>query len=243
VSRIFLAGAAGVIGRRLTPLLRAAGHSASGTTRSPDKSEFVRGLGAEPVVVDVFDAEALTTAVLEAKPEIVIHQLTDLAILHDPATRAQALARNARLRDEGTRNLVAAAREAGARRLIAQSIAWVYAPGVKPDREDSPLDLNADGPQGVTVRGVASLERQVLDASPVEGVVLRYGRLYGAGTGADAPGPAPTLHVDAAAYAALRAIDHGQPGLYNVADPSGEVSTEKAIAELGWRADFRIEAK
>jgi nucleoside-diphosphate-sugar epimerase len=239
VSRIFLAGAAGAIGRRLTPLLCAAGHSVWGTTRSPDRIEFVRGLGACPIMADVFDAEALAKAVLEAKPEIVIHQLTDLAILHDPAKRPEALARNARLRDEGTRNLVAAARQAGARRLIAQSIAWVYASGPRPYREDNPLDINADGPQGVSVRGVASLERQVLDATPVEGVVLRYGRLYGPETGADAP----AVHVDAAAYAALLAVDHGEPGLFNIADPSDEVSTQKATAELGWRAEFRIEAK
>jgi nucleoside-diphosphate-sugar epimerase len=154
---------------------------------------------------------------------------------------AEALARNARIRDEGTRNLVAAARQVGARRLIAQSIAWAYAPGVRPYGEDHPLEMNADGPRGVTVRGVASLERQVLDASPVEGVVLRYGRLYGPDTGADAPRPAPAVHVDAAAYAALRAIDHGEPGVFNIADPNDEIATEKAIAELGWRANFRTD--
>ncbi|HZZ23281.1 MAG TPA: NAD-dependent epimerase/dehydratase family protein [Roseiarcus sp.] len=109
MSRIFLAGAAGVIGRRLTALLLAQGHSVWGATRSPDKSEVLRKLGALPVVVDVFDAEASATAVLEAKPEIVIHQLTDLAAVHDPAERSSALARNARIRQEGTRNLVAVA--------------------------------------------------------------------------------------------------------------------------------------
>src|ERR1700690_2492744 len=138
MSRIFLAGAAGVIGRRLTPLIMAHGHSVWGTTRSPENCEFLRKLGAHPVVVDVFDAEALSTAVLDARPEIVIHQLTDLAVVHDPAKRSNALARNARIRDEGTRNLVAAAREAGARRLIAQSIACAYAPGPRPHREDHP---------------------------------------------------------------------------------------------------------
>jgi nucleoside-diphosphate-sugar epimerase len=234
VSRIFLAGAAGAIGRRLTPLLCAAGHSVWGTTRSPERIEFVRGLGAYPVMVDVFDAEALAKAVLEAKPEIVIHQLTDLAEIGDPARAPAALARNARIRDEGTRNLVAAARQVRARRLIAQSIAWAYAPGVKPYGEDHPLDLDADGPRGVSVRGVASLERQVIDGSPAAGLVLRYGRLYGPGSGADAPRPAPAVHVDAAAYAALRAVDHGEPGLFNIADPSGEVSTTRAIAEFGW---------
>ena len=180
-----MAGAAGVIGRRLTPLLLAHGHSVWAATRSPDNGEFLRELGARPVVVDVFDAEALATAVLEAKPEIVIHQLTDLAVVHDPAKRSSALARNARIRDEGTRNLVAAARRAGARRLIAQSIAWAYAPGARPYGEDHPLDLNAEGDRLVSVRGVESLERQVLGAAPMEGLVLRYGRLYGPGSGVD----------------------------------------------------------
>jgi nucleoside-diphosphate-sugar epimerase len=239
VSRIFLAGASGVIGRRLTPLLRAAGHSVSGMTRSADKAEILRKMGAEPVVVDVFDAEALAKAVLDAKPDIVIHQLTDLADIRDPAKRAESLARNARIREEGTRHLVASARQAGARRVIAQSAVWVYAPGVKPHGEDHPLDT--DGAQAVTARGVASLERQVLETPPIEGLALRYGLLYGPGSGTDAPRPAPTVHVDAAAYAALRAVHHGGPGRYNIADPSREVSTQKAIAELGWRADFRIE--
>jgi nucleoside-diphosphate-sugar epimerase len=102
------------------------------------------------------------------------------------------------------------------------------------------LDLNADGPQGVTVRGVASLERQVLEAPPMEGVVLRYGRLYGPGSEVDAPPPGPAVHVDAAAYSAALAIGHGKPGIFNIADPGSEVSSQKAIAELGWRADFGI---
>jgi nucleoside-diphosphate-sugar epimerase len=238
MSRIFLAGAAGVIGRRLTPLLIAHGHSVWGATRSPDKCEFLRKLGARPVVV-VFDAEALAAAVNEAKPEIVIHQLTDLAVVHDPAKRSDALARNARIRVEGTRNLVAAARKAHAHRLIAQSIAWAYAPGERPYFEDAPLDLNAEGDRAVSVRGVESLEQQTLEASPMEGLALRYGRLYGPGSGADAPPSPPSVHVDAAAYAALLAIDHGEPGTFNIADPNREVSTDKAQAELNWRADFR----
>lgn len=242
MSRVFLAGAAGVIGRRLTPLLVAHGHSVSGATRLPDTSEFLRKLGARPVVVDVFDAEALATAVRDAKPEIVIHQLTDLSELHDPAKRSDALARNARIRDEGTRNLVQAALEARARRLIAQSIAWAYAPGALPHREGDPLDVDAEGPRAVSVRGVASLEQQVLGASPMEGLVLRYGRFYGPGSGADTPPPPPAVHVDAAAYAALLAIDHGVPGAFNVADPNDKVSTGKATAALGWRADFRTNA-
>jgi nucleoside-diphosphate-sugar epimerase len=239
--RIFLAGAAGVIGRRLTPLLIAHGHEVWGATRSPDNGAFLRKLGARPMLVDVFEAEALTAAVIQAKPEIVIHQLTDLSAIQDPARRSTALAKNARIRDEATRNLVAAARQAGARRLIAQSIAWAYAPGRQPYGEDHPLDTNAEGDRRVSVRGVESLERQVLAASPMEGVVLRYGRLYGTGSGADAPSSPPMVHVDAAAYAALLAIDHGEPGAFNVADPNDEAATDKASAALGWRADFRMD--
>jgi nucleoside-diphosphate-sugar epimerase len=242
MSRIFLAGAAGVIGRRLTPLLIAYGHSVWGTTRSPDNCEFLRKLGARPVLVDVFDVDALATAVIEAEPEIVMHQLTDLSAIHDPARRSSALERNARIRDEGTRNLLAAARKAGARRLIAQSIAWAYAPGPRPYREDHPLDTNAEGDRLVSVLGVASLERQALAASPMEGVVLRYGRLYGPGSGADALPQAPAVHVDAAAYAALLAIDHGDPGVFNIADPNDEAATDKGTAALGWRSDFRMKA-
>jgi nucleoside-diphosphate-sugar epimerase len=241
MSRIFLAGASGAIGRRLTPLLLAHGHSVSGATRSPDNGELLRKLGARAVLVDVFDAEALAVAVLQAKPEIVIHQLTDLSGIHDPARRSDARAGNARIRDEGTRNLVEAARKAGARRLIAQSIAWAYAPGPRPYGEDHPLDLDAEGDWAVSVQGVASLERQVLAASPMEGLVLRYGRFYGPGSGTDTPPTPPSLHVDAAAYAALLAIDHGAPGIFNLADPNDEVSTDKAIAALGWRADFRVD--
>ncbi len=103
------------------------------------------------------------------------------------------------------------------------------------------LDLNAEGDRAVSVRGVELLERQVLAAPPVEGLVLRYGRLYGPGSGANTPPSAPS-HVDAAAYAALLAIDHGEPGVFNIADPNDEVSTDKVTAALSWKADFRIKA-
>jgi hypothetical protein len=105
------------------------------------------------------------------------------------------------------------------------------------------LDLNAEGDRLVSVRGVEALEGQVLGASPmVEGLVLRFGRLYGPGSGTDTPPSPPAVHVDAAAYAALLAIDHGEAGAFNAADPNDEVSTEKARAALGWRADFRMDA-
>lgn len=127
--RVFLAGATGAIGNRLIPLLLRAGALVFGTTRSAARGEELRSRGVEPIVVDVFDAPALTRAMTKVDPDVVIHQLTDLALIHDPTRLAEALTRNAQLRTEGTKNLVAAAVEAGAHRLIAQSIAWVYAPG------------------------------------------------------------------------------------------------------------------
>ena len=103
------------------------------------------------------------------------------------------------------------------------------------------MDLNAEGDRLVSARGFEGLEGQVLGASPMEGIVLRYGRLYGPGSGADSPPSPPAVYVDAAAYATLLAIDHGQPGPFNVADPNDEAATDKATAALGWRADFRVD--
>ena len=187
--QVFLAGAGGAIGRRLTPLLRAAGHEVTGTTRSADKAEALARFGAEPVVVDVFDAAGLERAVQAARPRAIIHQLTDLAFAPGTPQYEEGLARNARLRIEGTRNLVAAAKAAGVRRLIAQSIAFVYAPGPGARVETDPLDHAATGARKRTVDGVVALEAATL-AMP-EGIVLRYGLLYGPGTWFDrAGGPA-----------------------------------------------------
>ncbi|MBZ9670554.1 NAD-dependent epimerase/dehydratase family protein [Mesorhizobium sp. ES1-3] len=239
--RIFLAGASGAIGQRLVPQLLAAGHQVTGTTRNADKAARLEALGVEPAVVDVFDAEALMQAMLAARPDIVVHQLTDLPAGLDPSRMAEAVVRNARIRDEGTRNLVAAAAAAGVRRMVAQSIAWAYAPGPEPHAEADPLDGGASGNRGISVGGVIALETAVLDA-PFAGIVLRYGQLYGPGTGANTAAGASPLHVDAAAHAALLALDKGAPGIFNVAEPNGAVSTRKAAEELGWRADFRLPA-
>src|SRR6266700_1283193 len=210
---VFLAGAAGAIGRRLVPLLRDAGHAVTGTTRSGEKAAELRARGIVAAVVDVFDAKALRDAVVRARSDVVIHQLTDLPQVPDRS--AEVLARNSRLRVEGTANLVAAALAAGARRLIAQSIAFSYAPGPEPHREDDPLASGAgDEPSAVSARGVRALEQAVLEAKDVDGmgldgIVLRYGRLYGPGTWHPAPSGGGPLHVDAAAHAALLALTRG----------------------------------
>ncbi len=236
--RIFLAGASGAIGMRLVSLLVEAGYNVTGTTRSPEKASRVAGVGADAVVVDVFDAAALTAAVVAARPRIVVHQLTDLGLLG--ADRTEATRRNARIRSEGTRNLVSAALAAGAVKLVAQSIAWLYAQGPEPHAEQDPLQEPADGAAGASVRGVRALERQTLESPPLVGTVLRYGWLYGPGTGVEVPGGSPGVHVDAAASAALLAAQSAMHGVFNIAEPSQHLLTERATRELGWDPGFRL---
>jgi nucleoside-diphosphate-sugar epimerase len=237
---VFVAGAAGVIGRPLLKLLRDAGHAVTGTTRSAGKVAEIEALGARGVVADAFDAEGLQRAVVAAKPDVIIHQLTDLPDVSDPAQMAAVRERNARVRIEGTRNLMRVAKAASVRRVVAQSIAFIYADGPKPHREGDPLD--ASEAQQVTIAGVIALEDAVLNTPGIAGVVLRYGRLYGPGTWfADPNGPGP-LSAGAAAQAALLAITRGAPGIYNVAEDDGAFSIEKARQELGFDPVFRIRA-
>jgi len=240
--RIFLAGAAGVIGRRLTPLLVLMGHQVTGTTRSAEKAGQIEAMCGLPVVVDVFDAGALTQAVVAVEPEIVIHQLTDLASAPGTPGYEAALKRNARLRIEGTRNLMAAAQAARVKRVIAQSIAFVYAPGEGPRHESDPLDTAAEGVRRLTVEAVMALEDAVLRAPGIDGFVLRYGYLYGPGTWYEKPAKPPALHVDAAAHAALLALNRGAPGIYNIAEDDGAVAIAKARAALGFDPTMRLEA-
>jgi nucleoside-diphosphate-sugar epimerase len=239
-ARVFLAGAGGAIGTRLVPLLLDAGYDIFGTTRSKERAGALEAAGVKPIVVDVFDAPALSRAMVAVRPQIVIHQLTDLPRRLDPSRLAEAMVRNTRIRSEGTRNLVAAAIEAGVRRLIAQSIAWAYAPGPEPHSEDDPLDIHAEGTRAVAVDGVVALERLALGSPPLTGIVLRYGQLYGPGTGKDEPTNSAPLHVDAAALAAFLAARYAHSGIFNIAETNQYVSTDKARRELGWAPDFRL---
>jgi len=240
--RIFLAGAAGVIGRRLTPLLVLMGHQVTGTTRSPEKAGQIEAMCGQPVVVDVFDADALTAAVIAARPDVVIHQLTDLPSAPGTPGYADAQKRNVRLRTQGTRNLMAAAKAAGVKRAIAQSIAFVYAPGTGARHESDPLDTAAEGVRALTVKGVMALEDEVLRAPGIAGLVLRYGYLYGPGTWYEKPVKPPSVHVDAAAHAALLALTRGAPGIYNIADEDGAVAITKARATFGFDPTIRLDS-
>jgi nucleoside-diphosphate-sugar epimerase len=240
IVRIFLAGASGAIGRRLTPLLIAAGHTVTGTTRSVSNAEDLTARGIAAVVVDVFDAAALRDAVVWARPEVVIHQLTDLPQVFDRARLTASLAGNARLRIDGTANLVAASLAGGARRLIVQSIAFAYADGPEPHREGDPLaSAEGESPDAISARGVRTLENAVINARGIVGIVLRYGRLYGPGTW-NMPNARAPLHVDAAAHAALLAVTRGASGVYNIAEDDGVVMVEKARKELAFDPAFRL---
>ncbi len=237
--RIFLAGASGAIGRPLVRLLVRAGHEVTGTTRSETSAEQIERAGAKAAILDVYDAPAVTAAVAAARPEVLIHQLTDLPRQFDEAKVAESYPKNARIRTEGTRNLIEAARAAGVRRLIVQSIAFAYAPGGEPHPETDPLNL-ADPARSVTVKGTADMEQQVLSCG-IDGILLRYGLLYGPHSWSpNGPARKPALHVDAAAQAALLALTRGKPGVYNIADDDGAVSIAKAVAELGFDPHFRL---
>jgi 2-alkyl-3-oxoalkanoate reductase len=234
--RVFLAGASGVIGRRLVPLLAAEGHQVTAMTRSPEKVDALRELGAEPVVADALDAQSVTGAVGRARPDAVIHQLTALPHRIDPRKMQRDFARNDRLRSEGTEILVHAAQAAGASRIVAQSIAFAYAPGPAGTvhGEDDPLYLDAREPFRRSVLALRDLESSVTGAG---GVVLRYGYFYGRGSAFSRSGSMAEdlarrrlpivgrgtgvwsfIHVDDAARATVAALERGAPGSYNVVD-------------------------
>jgi nucleoside-diphosphate-sugar epimerase len=236
--RVFVAGATGVIGRPLLRRLVAAGHDVTGMTRFEEKVTGLRAAGVEAVVCNAFDGDALTRAVVDSRPDVVVHLLTDMPKAIDPKRYAEQMAGNDLLRREGTRNLIAAARRAEARRLVAESISFAYAAtGGAVKDEDESLYLEAPEPFRATVEAVRDLEDQVLWAGDVEGLVLRYGHLYGPGTVyagdgqvaelvrrrrfpivGDGEGVYSFLHVEDAAGVTVEALTRGKLGVYNVVD-------------------------
>lgn len=261
--KVFLAGASGVIGRRLTPMLVGAGHEVTAMTRSEAKTGALREAGAEPVVCDVFDAEALRSVVAAAAPNVVVHELTDLPPSLDPRKMEEQAGGNDRIRTEGTRNLVASAVDAGARRIVAQSIAFAYAPvGGRVKEEDDRLFEDAAWPWSRSVRALQELERLVTETEGIEGVALRYGFFYGPGSAyasdgyiarevrrrrfplvGNGEGVFSYIHVDDAAAATVAALERGKPGVYNVVDdepaPLREWLPHYAQA-LGAKKPFRV---
>jgi 2-alkyl-3-oxoalkanoate reductase len=235
--RVFVAGASGAIGRPLVPQLIAAGHEVTGMTRSDERAAAIRDAGANAVVCDAFDADAVRSAMAEVRPEVVVHQLTSLPDrldfrkkdVYDPTNR---------VRTEGTRNLIDAALTVGARRMVAQSIAFAYVPeGGRVKTEDDPVLEEAGGAFASGVKALAEMESAVTGTPDLEGVVLRYGFFYGPGTyyaedGSTAQdvrkrrqpvvgkgtGVFSFIHVDDAAAATVAAVERGAPGIYNITD-------------------------
>jgi nucleoside-diphosphate-sugar epimerase len=237
--RILVAGASGVIGRRIVLLLVGRGHEVVGTTRSLQKSEELRAAGAEPAVVDLLDRGAVTAAVRRAEPEVIVHEATALSELASPRRWARDFALTNRLRTDGTDHLLAAARATGVRRLVAQSFAgWPYARVGGPiKREEDPLDPDPVPALRETLAALRHVEAAMAAADDLEGLTLRYGAFYGPGTSLG-PGGAHVeqirrrrlpiilpgtgiwsfVHVDDAAAATLLAIERGARGIYNIVD-------------------------
>jgi 2-alkyl-3-oxoalkanoate reductase len=237
--RIFVAGAAGAVGRRLVPLLVAAGHEVVGTTHVPANTGPIRAMGAEPVVMDALDATAVKSAMEQAAPQVVVHELTALAGPTDFRRFDQSFALTNRLRTEGTGHLLAAARTLGVRRFVVQSFTgWTNErSGGVLKTEDDPIDPHPSPETVQTLGAIRSLESTVDRARDVGGVALRYGILYGPGTAIAPGGEVFTLirrrrlpivgsgagiwsflHVDDAAQATLLAIGTGHIGVYNIVD-------------------------
>lgn len=261
--RIFLAGATGVIGRPLVPVLVAAGHEVTGMTRSPARASALRVAGAEPAIADALDAEAVERALIDARPEAVIHQLTSIPPRINPRTQERDFELNDRLRTEGTRILVGAAQRAGASRILAQSIAFVYEPGPPGTLhgEQDPLVREPPASFRRSAAAVRSLERTVLDAG---GIVLRYGYFYGPGSalsregsmGADVrrrrlpivgsgAGVWSFIHIEDAARATLAALAAEGPSVYNIVDDDPAPAAEwipALAAALGARPPRKVPA-
>jgi nucleoside-diphosphate-sugar epimerase len=219
-------------------MLLDAGHEVTAMTRREERAAELREAGTTPAVCDVFDANAVRAAVQAARPEVVVHELTDLPPNLDPRKMEEQAAGNDRIRVEGTRNLVGAAVAAGARRVVAQSIAFAYAPtGEGPKREDDPLFDEAPWPWSRSIDALHQLEDTVTRTEGIEGIVLRYGFFYGPGSSyasdgyfarevrrrrfpivGKGTGVFSYIHVDDAAAATVAAIERGSPGVYNVVD-------------------------
>jgi nucleoside-diphosphate-sugar epimerase len=239
--KIFVAGATGALGRVLVPQLVARDHEVIGMTRSASKQDLVRSLGARPVVANALDPDAVTEAVMSARPEVIVHQLTALSEESDMRHIDRAFETTNRLRREGTDHLLAAGRAVGARRFVAQSFAgFRFArTGGPAQTEAEPLDPDPPAALRAVQESYLYLEQAVTAIDWGEGLALRYGSFYGPGTAisrapgaqmaepirkrrfpivGDGGGVFSHIHIDDAAAATVAAIDHGRTGVYNIVD-------------------------
>jgi len=263
---ILVAGATGAIGKRLVPALVGAGYRVVGVTRTPSRMERLRAMGAQAVVADILDARAVRTAVLGARPEVVIHQVTSLAGMKNLRHFDREFAMTNRLRTAGTANLLAAAVEAGASRFVAQSYTgWPNErTGSRVKNEGDPLDPAPPQSMSRTLQAIRELESMVAGAQKLTGIVLRYGSFYGPGTSiatngdivemvrqrkfpifGDGGGVWAFIHIDDAAGATRRAVEFGPAGLYNIVDDEPAEVSEwlPALAEaIGAKPPLRLPA-
>jgi nucleoside-diphosphate-sugar epimerase len=237
--KVFVAGATGAVGKRMVPALIAKDNDVVAMTRTAEKLEMLRNLGATAVVADVFDRAALLQAVAQSAPDVVIHQLTDLKGVKSLKNFDDEFAGTNRLRTEGTDNLLAAARAAGVRRFIAQSYGnWTYErTGSRLKSEADRLDPQPPRKQRKSLDAIRYLEKVVVTATDIQGLALRYGNFYGPGTGfapdgdivelvrrrrlpiiGDGSGVWSFVHIDDAVAATIAALERGAPGVYNIVD-------------------------
>ncbi len=237
--KIFVAGATGFVGSRLIPLLVDRGHQVVGTTRTAAKADRLTRAGAESMIVDGLDRDGLTAAVAKAEPDVVVHQMTALSVHFDLRRVDRFFAMTNRLRTEGTDILLAAARSAGVRKVVAQSFAgWPYARVGGPVKtEEDPLDPTPPPRLRSTLDAIRHVESAVLSAGDIDGVVLRYGGFYGPQSSISPDGEIVTMvrkrrfpivgdgagvwsfvHLDDVATATAAAIERGTPGIYNIVD-------------------------
>jgi nucleoside-diphosphate-sugar epimerase len=233
MTRVLVAGGNGALGKPLLPLLVADGHEVVATTRKAEAAAEIEAAGARAALIDVFDAPSVAAALIGFRPEVIVHLVTDLAYPAGGTLTDEQIARTAHVREAGTRNVVAGAVAAGTGRIVAASISWLYTSGSEPHDEDDSIEPVGGAPTPVR-RGVLSLEHQILADPRFEGLVLRFGRLYGPGTWAPTADTPPTVHVDDAARALARAVERGAQGAYNIAAGGGPVRIDKARRELGW---------
>ena len=233
--RIFIAGAAGAIGRQLVPILVEAGHEVHGTTRSPERAAWLRAMGASPVLVDAYDAAGIGDAIADADPDAVVHELTDLRA----GFRDEDVASTSRLRQVSIEHVVDGMAGAGVTRLIAQSGAWLYADGPLPHREDHALLDPAANANVGSLAGILAVERRTLATPGIAGTILRYGYFYGPGTKTARRENGPAVHVGAAARATALAVTSKARGIFNVVDDGEDVSNDRARSELGWDPNSR----
>lgn len=231
--RVFVTGATGALGRHLVPGLIAAGHQVTATTRTPGKVARLREAGAEPAVVDGLDRDAVIAAVRAAAPEVIVHQMTALASMRSLRNVDQVFAATNELRTRGTDNLLAAAAQAGTRRVVAQGHNFVYERSGGPVKtEEDPLDSRPIPSSARTVAALKHVDRTVPLTAP-EGIVLRYGTFYGPGASdqlvdgvrkrqlpviGGGTGIWSFIETTDAAAATLAAVERGAPGVYNVVD-------------------------